>query len=80
MVEHEVRMGHEIQAYRHVIQPVCIKRISGLENSVEIVGVPVIPDEAEDAYPHIGLGDISLKPRSLLVFGAWEDKWHRNVE
>mmetsp|Transcript_30702 Transcript_30702/g.86031 ORF Transcript_30702/g.86031 Transcript_30702/m.86031 type:complete len:223 (-) Transcript_30702:264-932(-) len=67
VVGHEVREGQQVHGDGHVVQPMAVHRVVGLEHAVEVVGVPVAANEAEDENPGVGLHDVPLGPRLASV-------------
>mmetsp|Transcript_3297 Transcript_3297/g.13279 ORF Transcript_3297/g.13279 Transcript_3297/m.13279 type:complete len:362 (+) Transcript_3297:171-1256(+) len=63
VVKHEVGVRHEVQSDGHVVQLVRVERVLGVQNAVEVVRVPVVPDEAEHGDPQVRLEDVPLAER-----------------
>eukprot|EP00237_Pycnococcus_provasolii_P006722 CAMPEP_0206123720 /NCGR_PEP_ID=MMETSP1472-20131121/5646_1 /ASSEMBLY_ACC=CAM_ASM_001108 /TAXON_ID=41880 /ORGANISM="Pycnococcus provasolii, Strain RCC251" /LENGTH=182 /DNA_ID=CAMNT_0053514367 /DNA_START=77 /DNA_END=624 /DNA_ORIENTATION=+ len=72
VVEHEVRVRHEVEANGNVVEHVRVKSVLSLEHAVEVVRVPVVSNEAEYCDPQVGLRDVALVPSSAAVANVQE--------
>mmetsp|Transcript_4009 Transcript_4009/g.10244 ORF Transcript_4009/g.10244 Transcript_4009/m.10244 type:complete len:237 (-) Transcript_4009:259-969(-) len=73
VVEHEVSVCHQVKADRDVVQAVRIKGVPSLEDAVEVVRVPIVPNEAEYSDPYVRLRDVPLPPLQFAICRAGPD-------
>jgi hypothetical protein len=60
MIETKVGMGHEVQRYWYIIQPMSRESIRSTEYTIEIMSPEIISYKAQNSYPDIRLNPIFL--------------------
>mmetsp|Transcript_6075 Transcript_6075/g.19076 ORF Transcript_6075/g.19076 Transcript_6075/m.19076 type:complete len:263 (+) Transcript_6075:689-1477(+) len=67
VVEAEVKVGREKHAHRDAVQSKGRHRVGGVQDGVEIMSVPIIPGEAEDREPGVGLECVAPRQADGVV-------------